>query len=208
MAKARDYQEIVRARRSRRQFLERAIDRDAVERALIAAMRAPSGANRQPWRYVLIERGPIRDKVREACEKADEDFHRRSPDWLKEFYSSHHLTPVKPYLLAAPLLVVVFGRRDLPYWLPSVWLSIGNFLNAIEAEGLQSLPYTPSLSKSFNRMLGVEESWSCQAVLPIGHADPDERLEPRPRKGPAERVQVIDGDGRLGPYKARLPFEP
>lgn len=202
-----EFQALLRRRRSRRFFTERPIEPDKLERALAAAMRAPSGANTQPWEYVLIERGPIREKVRELCEKADVKFHDASPDWLKKFFADHDITPVKEFTAHAPYLVAVFGRRDLPFWLQSVWLSIANFITALEVEGVHSLTYTPTLAKDFNRLLGVDENWSCQALLPIGYGEPDETLKPRPRKGPADKVHVVDGQGKLRPYQASLPFE-
>ena len=201
------YLDLLKKRRSRRFFSDRPVDAAAIERALQAAMRAPSGANTQPWEYVLIERGPIREKVREFCERADRDFHERSPDWLRAFFDDHMITPVKEFADRAPLLVAVFGRRDMPFWLQSVWLSVANFITALEAEGLHSLTYTPTLAKDFNRMIGVDESWSCQALLPVGHGETDEVLQPRPRKSPGEKVQVLDGNGKLRAYKTTLPFD-
>ena len=203
-----EFHALLRRRRSRRFFTDAPIDPEKLERALQAAMRAASGANTQPWEYVLIERGPIRDKVRVLCEKADVKFHEASPDWLKAFFDDHMITPVKEFADNAPYLVGVFGRRDLPFWLQSVWLSVANFINALELEGIHSLTYTPSLTKEFNKLLGVDENWSCQALLPIGYGQPDEELKPRPRKGPAKKVHVVDGEGKLHPYGAKLPFEP
>ncbi|CAG0963552.1 hypothetical protein PLCT2_00900 [Planctomycetaceae bacterium] len=171
-------------------------------------MRAASGANAQPWLFVLIERGELREKISELCERADEDFHRRSPPWLRQFFADHQITPVKQFTHDAPWLVAVFGKRDLPFWLQSVWLSIANFINALEVEGLHSLTYTPSLDKNFNKLLGVEESLSCQALLPVGIGNPKEVLQPRPRKPLSEMVKVLDASGRLHEFKPTLPFEP
>jgi len=70
------------------------------------------------------------------------------------------------------------------------------------------LTYTPTLGRDFNRLLGVNEEWSCQALLPIGIGEADEELRPRPRKGPSEKVQVVDGSGRRHAFDARLKFEP
>lgn len=203
-----DFHGLLRRRRSRRFFTDRAIEPEKIERALAAAMRAPSGANTQPWEYVLIERGPVREKVRELCEIADVKFHDASPEWLKRFFEDHDITPVKEFTDKAPYLVAVFGRRDLPFWLQSVWLSVANFINALEVEGVHSLTYTPSLTRDFNRLLGVDESWSCQAVLPVGYGQTDEELKPRPRKGPGEKAHIVTGDGELKSFPAKLPFEP
>jgi hypothetical protein len=157
---------------------------------------------------VLIERGPIRDAIRIQCEQADREFHERSPQWLKQFFRNHEITPVKQFSEAAPLLVAVFGRRDAPFWLQSVWLSIAGFITALEAEGLHSLTYTPGLGREFNALLGVDPAWSCQALLPVGHADPHEELKARPRLSPARKVHVVDGNGVLKPFNESLPFEP
>lgn len=208
MARPEDYLELLRRRRSRREITPSPVEPEKLERALQAAMRAASGANAQPWEYVLIERGPLRERIREMCQAADVEFHRRSPAWLREFFSTHAITPVKQFTQDAPWLVAVFGRRDLPFWLQSVWLSVANFINALEAEGLHSLTYTPSLDRRFNALLGVDENWSFQALVPVGYGNEHEKLEPRPRHSPAEKVQVIDAAGRLSPFVQRLPFEP
>jgi len=205
---AEHFHALLRARRSRREFTRQELSPEKIERALQAAMRAASGANAQPWLYVLVERGPLRDSIREHCERADEDFHKRSPPWLKQFFADHQITPVKQFTEDAPLLVAVFGRRDFPFWLQSVWLSIANFINALEVEDLHSLTYTPSLDKTFNKLLGVDESFSCQALLPVGIGNPNEVLQPRPRKPLSETVKVLDAEGRLREFKPALPFEP
>lgn len=207
MMDATEFEALLHRRRSRRLFTSRPVEPEKLERALQCAMRAASGANAQPWEYVLIAPGPVRDSVRTACEDADADFHRRSPAWLKQFFADHDITPVKDFCRDAPWLVAVFGRRDLPFWLQGVWLSIGNFINALELEGLHSLTYTPTLGKEFNRLLGVDESWSCQAVLPVGYGDPAEQLRARPRQGPACKAHVVDGTGRLTAFEQRLPFD-
>lgn len=199
---------LLKRRRSRREFTRQDIDPPKIERALQAAMRAASGANAQPWLYVLIERGTLRDSIREHCERADEDFHKRSPPWLKQFFADHQITPVKQFTETAPLLVAVFGKRDFPFWLQSVWLSIANFINALEVEGLHSLTYTPSLDKQFNKLIGVDESYSCQALLPVGIGNPEEELQPRPRKPLSESVKVLGSDGKLREFEPTLPFEP
>lgn len=204
---ADDFHALLRARRSRRFFKRDAIEPQKVERALMAAMRAPSGANAQPWEYVLIENGPIREQVGVHCERADQQFHQRAPAWLKEFLKHHEITPVKEFMQNAPLLVAVFGQRDMPFWLQSVWLSVANFITALETEGIHSLTYTPSLTKDFNKLLGVDESWSCQALLPIGYAEPED-LKPRPRMSPSEKVRIVSGQGNLKAFEATLPFEP
>gem|GEM_PF-4907279 len=166
-----------------------------VERILEAGSQAPSGANSQPWQFVLIPRGPHRQAIQEMCAVADLHFHETAPKWLKDWLKHHNVSTEKIYFDKAAWLLAVFSQRDLPYWLPSVWLCIANIINQIEAEDLHTVVYTPTLGKPFCELLGVDTSWSCQALLPIGVADPDEHMQPRPRIPAREKTLIFDDEG-------------
>lgn len=187
--------ELLRRRRTRRLYTAAPVPLDAVLRCVEAATLAPSGANSQPWEFVLIPPGDVRKLITPMCEKADQRFHDTAPPWLKQFLESHHIPVQKMYFDLAPWLVCVFSRRNLPYWLPSVWLSIANFVNQAEAEGLNTVVYTPTLGRDFNLLIGVDPEWSFQAMLPLGHADPNEIMEPRPRIPVTEKTHIVTDQG-------------
>ncbi len=190
--------ELLRTRRSRRQFTKAEIPIEAVLSAVEAAGHAPSGANAQPWEFLLIPKGPFRGRIEQMCRTADERFHTNSPQWMKQFFADQGITSEKIYFEAAPWLVAVFSRRDAPYWLPSVWLAIANFINHIHAMGYGTVVWTPTLSREFNDLVGVDGSWSCQAVLPIGLPDDSERIVDRPRLAPEQKCQVLTENGAVG----------
>lgn len=192
-----DHLSHLKTRRSRRIFTDKPIPLASLKRAIEAACQAPSGANAQPWEFVLLPRGVLRTPIQEMCREADVRFHENAPPWLKEFMRNHAIGTEKIYFDKAPWLVCVFGRRNLPYWLPSVWLAIANFVNQVEAEGLHTVTYTPTLGKPFNELLGVDSDWSFQAMLPLGYADPEEIVKARPRKALVENTRVFTGSQLL-----------
>ena len=192
-----DHLDFLRARRSRRLFTDQPVAFDAIERALEAATWAPSGANSQPWEFVLIPPGDHRKTIEDMARVADQRFHDTAPQWLKDWMQHHLVSVEKIYFDKAPWLICIFSRRNLPYWLPSVWLGIANLVNQLEAEGLQSVTYTPTLGKDFNTMVGVDPEWSFQAMLPVGIADPSETVKERPREPVESKTMVYSGESSL-----------
>lgn len=146
--------EMIRTRRSVRHFSAEPVPLDVVETSIEAASRAPSGANQQPWRFVLVTDPEIKAKIRIAAEAEErENYERRFPDeWL------HALEPFgtdwrKEFLEAAPCLIVVFridygleeGRKRKHYYVQeSVGLACGFLLAGLHASGLATLTHTPS----------------------------------------------------------------
>lgn len=101
--KARAFLESIRRRRTVRDFSPEAIPMDAVDAAIAAAASAPSGANRQPWRFVVVRDADLKRRIREAAEAEEREFYERraTPEWLAD------LAPLgtdwhKPFLETAP----------------------------------------------------------------------------------------------------------
>lgn len=142
------------ARRSCRYFSDRPVDRRVLELALEIGHSAPSGANRKPWRFVVVDDPALKRKIRIAAETEERESydHRMPPDWLEA------LEPLgtnweKPFLEIAPLLVVLFrvdfeieGDRKLRTYYPaeSAGIAAGFFLMACHQLGLATLTHTPS----------------------------------------------------------------
>ncbi len=57
-----DVSQAIAERRSIRKFKDKPVPREVIEKLLGEAIKAPSGCNRQPWRFVVLE-GAARDKV-------------------------------------------------------------------------------------------------------------------------------------------------
>ncbi len=174
--------DLLSTRRSVRQFLTESIPDDDIDFVLKAGCLAPSGANFQPWLVGVITDPELKKRIRLASEEADSRWNSKMQDWFKAWLKSQSIEPEsKPFLEHAPVLLVVFGNTLAPYWLESVWICISYMLLAAHAKGLGSVPYTPGYPGFLNDLLSVPETYSPQAILPLGKPDgiPDRAQRPR-----------------------------
>ena len=106
------FYENVNRRRTVREYSDRPVPRDIIESALQAAGTAPSGANLQPWHFVVVSGADTKSKIREAAESEEKEFyeHRASAEWLDALEPLGTNT-VKPFLETAPYLIVVFLQK-------------------------------------------------------------------------------------------------
>ncbi|HSW35949.1 MAG TPA: nitroreductase family protein [Candidatus Limnocylindrales bacterium] len=58
-----NYQDVIKNRRSIRKFEDRSLPQEYLEQILEAARLAPSGTNRQPWRFVLLTEKKERERL-------------------------------------------------------------------------------------------------------------------------------------------------
>jgi nitroreductase len=198
LRRGRDFYAEMDRRRTVRHFAADPVPREAIELAIATASTAPSGAHRQPWRFVAVSDPELKQRIRIAAEK--EEFlsyegGRMPPDWLEA------LAPLgtdwhKPFLETAPWLVVVFAeiwgveqdgaKRKNYYVKESVGLACGLFLTAIHRMGLASLTHTPSPMAFLSELLGRPENEKPFLLLPVGYPAPDAEVPDLRRKELAE----------------------
>jgi nitroreductase len=166
----------LRRRRSVRDFSPDPIDLDVVRRCIDIAAQAPSGANKQPWTFVLVTDGALKRRIREAAEAEEKAFYEeRAPSqWLSD------LAPLgtdwhKPFLEVAPALVVVFAQNRGPteadkhyYVQESVGLAAGFLIAALHQSGLASLTHTPSPMGFLGEILERPKTERAVLLLPVG----------------------------------------
>ena len=186
------YAEIAR-RRTVREFSDRPVPRDIIETALRAAGTAPSGANLQPWHFVVVSGAATRKKIRAAAEAEEREFyeHRASAEWLEA------LAPLgtdsnKPFLETAPYLIAVFlqkfgelpdGRKVKHYYpVESTGLATGILITALHHAGLATLTHTPSPMKFLNKILDRPKSERPFLLLVVGYPAADARVPDIERK--------------------------
>ncbi|WP_299582336.1 nitroreductase family protein [uncultured Microbulbifer sp.] len=155
---------LMHRRRSVRDFSPNPVPRGVIENALRAAGSAPSGANRQPWHFVVVETAQIKRRIRLAAEEEEREFYQRraSEEWLSA------LEPLgtdasKPFLETAPYLIVIFlkkfslaenGERLKNYYTAeSVGIATGMLIAALHNAGVATLTHTPSPMKFLNDIL-------------------------------------------------------
>lgn len=163
---------------------------DDVMYALRVAIEAPSGANKQPWRFVIIKDPEKKRSIREFCENVEKEFHKVAPKWMKEWFKQAGITWEKPFLENAPILLLVFADSTAPYYIQSTWLAIGYLLLALEEKGLATVTYTPSKVRWFNEFLKIPKKYILQTILPIGKPALD-KYKKQPRKQLDELILAI-----------------
>ena len=182
--RAAAFREDMRRRRTVRQFSTRLVDRTIVEDCLDAAGAAPSGANLQPWHFVLVGDPEIKRQIREAAEREEEEFYqRRAPqEWLEAL--AHLGTDErKPFLEMAPYLVVVFVQRhgtapdgtQIKHYYPleSVGIATGILIAGLHLAGLATLTHTPSPMGFLNEILDRPTNERPFLVLVTGYPATD-----------------------------------
>ncbi|RLE62377.1 MAG: nitroreductase family protein [Thermoprotei archaeon] len=166
-------------RKSIRRYKSDKIDLSKILYAIKTALQAPSGANQQPWRFIIVEDPEVKAEIRKICEDLEKKFYSRVKKELKEWLLSRGFTWKKPFLTEAPYLIAVFAELGKPYAVQSTWLAIGYLLLALEEAGLASLTYTPPSSPELLEILRVPEGFQLQTIIPVGIAGEDKRKEPR-----------------------------
>lgn len=196
--------ESIRGRRSVREFSDRPVSQAVIEHLIAAAGSAPSGANKQPWRFVAVQDPVIKREIREAAEEEERKLYegRANPDWLED------LAPLgtnahKPFLETAPWLVIVFkqvrnpepeqGTKQVYYVNESVGIAVGMFLAAAQFAGLATLTHTPSPMKFLGDILGRPDYERPYMVIPVGHPADGSTL-PDIRRKPLGGIMRVDRD--------------
>ena len=165
-------------RRSIRDFSSEEIPEMVIKNVLKTAMAAPSGANKQPWKFVVVKDENIKKKIRIAAEEEEKKFYeqRATEDWLKDL-NKFGTDWNKPFLEVAPALIIVFrqsydnserGKRKNYYVNESVGIACGFLLMALQNAGLVSLTHTPSPMGFLERILERPKNEKAYLLIPIG----------------------------------------
>jgi len=157
-------------RKTARRFRRTGVDLEDVHYCIRAAVQAPSGANRQPWRFVLVDDEEAKARIRASCEEQERRFHEKAETNLKGWFESKGITWQKQFLTDAPVLLAVFSNQKMPYAIESTWLAVGYILLALEERSLSTLTYTPSYPENVRAAFGAPEEYRLETILPIGHS--------------------------------------
>jgi len=178
--RASDFYRRIRRRRTVREFSDRAVPREIIENCLLAASTAPSGANQQPWHFVVVTDPAIKRKIREAAEEEERAFYSgRAPDEWLEALAHLGTDEHKPFLEVASHLIVIFaqihgvrpdGTKAKHYYVTeSVGIATGMLITAVHEAGLVSLTHTPSPMGFLNEILGRPTHERPFLVLVVGY---------------------------------------
>ncbi len=180
-------------RRSIRQFSDRPIPDAVIDACLRAATSAPSGANQQPWHFVVVTDPATKRQIREGAEAEERAFYggRAPDDWLaalEPLGTDEH----KPFLETAPCLIVIFAqtwgleadgaKRKHYYVQESVGIATGLLITALHQSGLASLTHTPSPMRFLNAILNRPPNERPFLILVVGRPAQDARVPDIARK--------------------------
>jgi nitroreductase len=178
--RATEFLHEMRRRRSVREFSDRPVPLAILEDCLRVANSAPSGANQQPWHFVVVSNPEIKRRIRLAAEKEEREFYTRraSREWLDA------LRPLgtdenKPFLETAPHLIAIFaqsrgqepdGTKVKHYYVAeSVGIATGMLIAAFHHAGLVCLTHTPAPMRFLNEILGRPSFERPYLILVVGY---------------------------------------
>ena len=196
--KSKNLLDEMKTRRTVRDFSSEQIPLEAIENAVRTAVSAPSGANKEPWTFVIVTDKKIKKKIRLAAEKEEKEFytHRATREWLEDlnpFKTDWH----KPFLETAPCLIVVFKhiyefekktKRKNYYVNESVGIASGFLLMALHQIGMATLTHTPSPMGFLEKVLNRPKNERAFLLIPVGYPANDVHVPILKKKSFSEAV--------------------
>ncbi len=216
LRRAADFHAELAGRRSVRHFAPDPVPRALIELAILTAGTAPSGAHRQPWRFVAVDDPAVKRAIRGAAEEEEKRSYeeRMTAEW-RAALAPLGTTWEKPFLEIAPWLVVVFeethgigpdgGAIRNYYVRESVGIACGLFIAAIHHMGLATLTHTPSPMGFLGRLLGRPAHERPYILFPIGYPAAGAAVPDLVRKPLAEIAEWNPAPARPAPRRRQHP---
>ena len=169
-------------RRSIRFFRDDKVSIDDVKNCIRIAGSAPSGANMQPWSFVLVTDSEMKKKIRTEAEKTEKAFYdeKISEEWRNDL-KALKTNWEKPFLTDAPCLICIFlkkydsdsrGKRKKVYYPnESTGIAAGFLITALHLSGFSTLTYTPAPMSFLSKVLNRPENERPFMILPVGYPD-------------------------------------
>jgi nitroreductase len=192
------------SRRSVRSFSPEPVPFSLVHNAVAVANSAPSGANKQPWKFVVVENPELKRRIRVAAEREEWKFYHQpeNEEWVQQV-SALGTTWHKPFLENAPYLIVVFSeqyelriepdgsvtRHENYYVEESVGIAVGMLLCALHHSGLATLTHSAHPMDFVARELSRPENERPYLIIPVGHPAED-AMVPKLHKKSLEEVMI------------------
>ena len=170
----------IQQRRSVRDFSSQNVPIEVIKNCIKTAASAPSGANKQPWHFSLVQDKKIKKEIRVAAESEEKQFyeHRASKEWLEDL-NQFGTDWKKPFLETAPFLIIIFSQvfeknadgenRKNYYVNESVGIAAGFLLAALHNAGLATLTHTPSPMNFLATILKRPDNERAYLLIPVGY---------------------------------------
>ncbi|NIA23206.1 MAG: nitroreductase family protein [Proteobacteria bacterium] len=174
----------MRRRRSVRAFNGVTPPLEVIKNCINIAASAPSGANDQPWTFVLVKDKEIKSIIRKESEKTEKEFYEKriTKEW-KDRLLPLNTNILKPFLEEAPYLICIFVQRyhfdengkTVKHYFPfeSVGIATGFLISSLHNLGISSLTYTPSPMNFLKKILGRPKNETPFTILVVGYPKSD-----------------------------------
>jgi nitroreductase len=184
LGRSREFLELMKTRRSVRHFSSQPVPRALIENALATASWAPSGANQQPWTFVVVSDPDVKARLREAAEHEERLLYeqRASREYL-EALEPIGTDWIKRHITDAPYVIAVFeqsygleadGSRKKHYYVrESVGIATGFLLASLHSAGLATLTHSPSPMRFMKEILGRPDNERPFVLIPVGYPSPE-----------------------------------
>jgi len=176
----------IKKRRSIRDFKKKKFSISIIKNAILSAGTAPSGANLQPWHFVVIKDKNIKEKIRIAAEKEEDKFYNyKAPkEWI-EALKPLGTNSKKEFLEIAPYLIAIFEKKFSKskrkkvknyYVRESVGIATGILISCLHFSGLAMLTHTPSPMTFLNKILNRPQNEKPFVLLVVGYPDENTKI--------------------------------
>lgn len=167
-------------RRSVRHFSKEQVPQHLIELAIQTAGTAPSGANLQPWTFVLISNQELKTVIRTAAEEEErKTYTERMPEAWAEVLEPLGTDDIKEHITDAPWVIVMFrhsqrvranGEFGPTYYShESCGIAAGLLIAALQNMGLATLTHTPSPMGFLRELLNRPSHEHAMLLMPVGY---------------------------------------
>ena len=201
-SRSKDFLSEIKSRHTIRDFSDKKISIEIIYNCVKAAASSPSGANKQPWHFVIVKDNETKKQIRIAAEKEEKEFytHRATKEWLQDL-NQFGTDWKKPFLEIAPYLIVVFrkkydvgkrGNKKKNYYVnESVGIASGLLLAALHRSGLATLTHTPSPMKFLGDILNRPKNETAFLLIPTGLPEENAKIPDITKKSFDEICSVV-----------------
>ncbi|QVK20353.1 nitroreductase family protein [Mycoplasmatota bacterium] len=197
MDKSKELADLFQSKRTYREFSNEEIPIDVIINCIKVGLRAPSGANMQPWTFCIIQDEIIKSRIRVSAEEIEKEFYDNQSlnNWHDDL-KHLNIDISKPFLTDAPYLIVIFYHKTNTdnsttyYASKSTGLATGMIISALHQVGLVSLTYTPHKMKFLKDVLERPDHEVPYLLLAVGHKGDSYDLPKIEKKKIEETVKI------------------
>lgn len=181
-----EFNDLVLKRRSVRKFKADPVPPKVLRRILEAGRWAPSGANLQPWKFIVITSAEVKNNIADVCTQYSRRVWKNFTPETARFLGGRGGTWNKSHMKVIPVLVAVcYCVTEEPlaeYALASAWAAIENMLLATTNENLAACIYTHSgrdEEEALKEVLAIPEDYHLAAIIQLGYPRKVPPMPPR-----------------------------